>query len=196
MWSLQSFTWVSWEYLSSKGILCKPQLHHFLPFFVAIHSQNKTYCLYFSLLISYFVCLFLFLFSTPPCRSLSSVSLCMSSTFSLTFCLFLCLFSPFFLACLLSFPSDFLCLSSSFFFSFSLFVCLLLSFLAVFWCISLLFFYQICLTLLFLFSCVFDFIFLYFCSVFFTIQFLVCFFLLFFYLFLSLLFSFVFLYSP
>ena len=136
-WSLQSFIWVSWGYLPSIYILCKPQFCQFLlPFFVVICSRNTT-CISFILVVSYPIlfCLFLCLFSTFPASLLSPLSFFAYPVLYLSHCLFLCLSSTIFLASLLL--SFFTCLSLYiFFFLFCFpFVCVVFG---VFFCPSIL----------------------------------------------------------
>ena len=107
--SLQSFTWVSWGYLPSTDISCRPHFRRFflLSFYPTLFSLSFP--------VFYF-----------PCLLLSTFLLCLS--LHILYFLFLSFLSAFyFLSCyLLSFSSNFLCLPSSFSFCFYLFLCLLL----------------------------------------------------------------------
>lgn len=124
LWSLRSFTRVSW-YLTSTDILCKPQFCSFLPSFICCYLFTKwNICfLYFSLLVSNSSLSFSFsVFYLPfVCLSPLSFFLYLLLSVSLSVSFFVCLLL--FLACLLSF-SDFICISCTFSFSFCLFLCL------------------------------------------------------------------------
>ena len=125
--SLQSFTWVSWGYLPSTDISCRPHFRRFLPSFLCCYLFSKCNIHFFILVFSDPI---LFSLSFPvfyfPCLLLSTFLLCLS--LHILYFLFLSFLSAFyFLSCyLLSFSSNFLCLPSSFSFCFYLFLCLLL----------------------------------------------------------------------
>ena len=197
MQSLRSFTWVSWGYLPSTDISCRPHFRRFLPSFLCCYLFSKCNIHFFILVFSDPT---LFSLSFPvfyfPCLLLSTFLLCLS--LHILYFLFLSFLSVFYFlsCCLLSFSSDFLCLPSNFSFCFYLFLCPLLSFFAVFYFHSLPVFYYIPLTLLFilLYICVcfvvviiiiaiIIFIFLFFFSLVSTFQFFVCLFCLLLYFF-------------
>ena len=143
MWSLRSFTWVSWWYLPSTDISSRPHFRHFLPSFLCCYLFSKWNIHFFILVFSDPI---LFSLSFPvfyfPCLLLSIFLLSLSlHILSFLFLSFLSVI--YFLSCfLLSFSSDFLRLSSNFSFCFHFFLCLLLSFLAFFACLLLYFPYS------------------------------------------------------
>ena len=153
--SLRSFTWVSWGYLPSTDIPCRPHFRRFLPSFLCCYLFSKCnihfFILVFSDPTSLLFSVFLFLCSTfPVFYFLPFSSVCLS--LHILYFLFLSFLSVFYFlsCCLLSFSSNFLCLPSNFSFCFYLFLCLLLSFFAFFYFHSLPVFYSIPLTLLFI----------------------------------------------
>ena len=109
LWSLWSFTCVSWRYLPSTDISYRPHFRCFLPF-LCCYLFSKCNINFFILFLqilpaysfhSFFSCVLLSLYSTFY-LSLLFVFLCISSTFS--FCLSCLSFT--FLLCLLSFSSS------------------------------------------------------------------------------------------
>ena len=149
--SLRSFTWVSWGYLPSTDIPCRPHFRRFLPSFLCCYLFSKCNIHFFILVFSDPI---LFSLSFPvfyfPCLLLSTFLLCLS--LHIIYFLFLSFLSVFyFLSCyLLSFSSNFLCLPSNFSFCFYLFLCLLRSFFAFLYFHFLPVIYSIALTLLFI----------------------------------------------
>ena len=125
MWSLWSFTWVSWGYLPSTDISCRPHFRCFLTLFLCYYLLSKWNIHFFILVFSDTI---VFSLSFPvfyvSCLLLSIFLLCLYlHILSFLFPSFLSVF-----VCL-SFSSDFLCFSSNFSFCFYLILCLLLSFL-------------------------------------------------------------------
>ena len=187
--SLRSFTWVSWGYLPSADISCRPQFRRFLPSFLCCYLFSK-WNIYFSILVfsdpilfSLFSCVLFslsFNFYIFPLSYFAYSLLSLSPSALFVFCFFHAAFH-------LS-PLTILVYHLGFSFCFYLFLCLLLSFLDFFYFHSLPVFYYIPLTIFFIFLriCVFFiiiiFILLFFFSVSSTFQFFVCLFCLFFYI--------------
>ena len=150
LWSLRSFTWVSWWYLPSTHHADLTSVVFFLLSFVASYSLNVTihfFVLTFSDPTSLLFSVFLLLCSTFPIFYFLPFSSACLSLHILNF-LFLSFLSVFYFlsCCLLSFSSNFLCLPSNFSFCFYLFLCLLLSFFAFFYFHYLPVFYSVPLT--------------------------------------------------
>ena len=122
---LRSFTWVSWGYLPSIDISCRPHFHRFLSSFLCCYLFSKCNKNFFILvfpdptLLSLSFPVFYF-----PCLLLSTFLLCLS--LHILYFLFLSFLSVFYFlsCCLLSFSSNFLCLPSNFSFYFYLSLCL------------------------------------------------------------------------
>ena len=81
--SLWSFTWVSWGYLPSTDISCRPHFRRFLPSFLCCYLFSKCN-------IHFFILIF-------PSLLSSTFILCLSSIlfpllFFLSFCAFVCVF--------------------------------------------------------------------------------------------------------
>ena len=144
--SLRSFTSVSWGYLLTTDISCRPQFRRFLPSFLCFYAFFKGNIYFFILVFSdpILFCLFLFLYNLL----LSILLLCLSLNI-LNFLLLLLSLS------LSVFYFPFL-LSSIFLLWFSLFIIFYVLFLLLFssfiYFLSLPVFYYIPLTLLFIFS--------------------------------------------
>ena len=96
--SLRSFTWVSWGYLPSTDISCRPHFRRFIPSFLCCFLFSKWNIYFFILVFSDPI---LFSLSFPvfyfPCLLLSIFLLCLS--FHIVYFLFL----SFFVCLLLSF---------------------------------------------------------------------------------------------
>ena len=114
MWvrSIRSFTWFSWGYLLSTDISCRPQFRRFLPCFLCCYLFSEWNIYFIILVFSHPILFSLFLFLCSTFLdfyflSVSSVFLCISSTFSFSFSLFLCLSSTFFLAAFFLSPLTF-----------------------------------------------------------------------------------------